>query len=451
MQDQELTEFKSYAGNLKADGDSAPITFQVCIDKTGEVKFKFDAVTLTKETSFIKNWWNGEGSNIKYFSLSGKAEDGTEFKTEDLHFNSLPIKYNEETGSYISPIGGCSRAEFNLKLAALVPKPQLYMCVKGFQSLHQLSSECHLGKVIIGGNSSIDEPDTISGYIAVQSDNEPADLTVWHTEAGKLLEHVRWIMSFASSIELKRPIIKFYTGDDMKVIALSQTRQASINYPTFNLFNQQPVFYAAVSSFFFDLKVKKLLYAIEWFTMEFTHNEIRLVNAMTALENLVASNLDDDDTLILPEKEFERIELALREMLIKCFEEKTVATDRTKKAAKVALKAYETKFNDFNRLSIYQKLTNFAKGWWQVSLDGITENKIKEAIKARNRIVHRGHYYDDGKEESNVALWEHTLIVREIVVRFLLAAIGYRGTYISYIGGCHNAQFPPQTDFKDAN
>jgi hypothetical protein len=34
-------------------------------------------------------------------------------------------------------------------------------------------------------------------------------------------------------------------------------------------------------------------------------------------------------------------------------------------------------------------------------------------------------------------------VVREVVVRILFAAIGYRGRYISYLGGHHEAVFPP--------
>jgi hypothetical protein len=34
------------------------------------------------------------------------------------------------------------------------------------------------------------------------------------------------------------------------------------------------------------------------------------------------------------------------------------------------------------------------------------------------------------------------MVVREIAARFFLTAIGYKGRYISYIGGYHDANFP---------
>jgi hypothetical protein len=42
-----------------------------------------------------------------------------------------------------------------------------------------------------------------------------------------------------------------------------------------------------------------------------------------------------------------------------------------------------------------------------------------------------------------VNLWEHVVLVHELVGRFLLTAIGYSGQYGCYIGGFHIAPFPP--------
>jgi len=301
------------------------------------------------------------------------------------------------------------------------------------------------------GKDEINDPNAITGHIAVQSDNDPEDLTAWHVDAEKLLDHVRRVMSFASATMLQGPIIEFHEGENLKVVVLSQSRQASAPFRTFHYLGQQPVFDAAVTSFFSPpFEVKNLFFAIEWFAMESTHNEIRLVNAMTALENLVASNLSDNDKFICPEKKFnKKIASELRKTLRNCIEKKGVTTTEAKQANDDLKELYDNLTN-VNRRSIRQKL-NILVEHWSVPLDGISKDKIKAAISARNLIVHRGHYYDDGKEESSDALWEHTLVVREIIVRFLLAAIGYSGDYISYVGGFHNAQFPPQEDVKVAN
>lgn len=439
-QDLGLSEFKSFSGNLQAGSDTAPITFRARIDGTGKVEFDFGEIILTKETNFISEQWDGEGSYLGCFSLYGKAEDGTELKTEDLYFNSLANEWNKETGSRMRPVGSCSRAEFRCKLTVQAPKPTLCMHVKGFQNLRQLRSECRLGTVAMDGKNHIDDPDCISGHITVQSDNEPDDLTAWHTEADKFLEHMRRVMSFALASVLKGPIIEFSAGDDLKVVVLSQTRQASAPFRTFHYLNQQPVFDVAVSCFFNPpFIVKNLFFAIEWFAMEATYNEVNLVNAMTALENLVASNLGDNDSLIRPKKGFDKTRKVLRTVLRQCIDKWSI--DEAGNAEEIVRELNE-RLADLNRRSILQKLMILAERW-SVPLDGIGEDKIQAAKQARDRIVHRGHYYDDGKDVSG-ELWEHVTVVREVVVRFLLTAIGYRGSYFTYIGGCHDAQFPPQ-------
>lgn len=443
MQDKGLTEFKSFAGHLQTGSDVMPIIFHARIDESGEVKFDFGKIALTKETSFLMKCWDGEGSRPSCFSLSGKAEDGTEFKTEDLHFNSLANEWCKEIGNSMNPIGGCSQAEFRRKLTVPATKSTLRMYVKGFQNFGQLNSICCLGMVTMVGAMTINNLDSITGHITIQPDDEPTDMAVWHAEADKLFEHVRRVMSFASGAMLLGPIIEFYAGDDLKVVALSQSRQASAPSRTFHYLDQQPIFDAAVTSFFNPpFEVKNLFFAIEWFAMESSYNEIRLMNAMTALENLVASNLGDNDKFIRPKKEFEKTRKTLRAVIRQCIEK--WLTDDINEANTIVVELNE-KLADLNRRSIRQKLSILVEHW-SVPLDGIGEDKIEEAIKARNLIVHRGHYYDDGNERSTDELWEHSIIVREIVVRFLLTAIGYRGDYISYIGGYHYAKFPPQAD-----
>jgi hypothetical protein len=55
---------------------------------------------------------------------------------------------------------------------------------------------------------------------------------------------------------------------------------------------------------------QNLWMALEWIAMEATYNEVRLVNAMTALGNLVSSNTRDTRQL-LDDKLFARLKAAL--------------------------------------------------------------------------------------------------------------------------------------------
>lgn len=445
MPDQDLSDFKSFSGFIKLnDEDSMPLIFKCRIDQSGGVQFDFGKIDLTDKTSFLMRCWGVEGEKFRTFSLCGRSNDGTEFKTDDLIIHSLSHALDVENGSSISPTGRCSRATFHRKLVVLAQKPVLRMRLKGFRNFRSLSTTCRLGPITMDGPPELADVDTITGSLSVQSEDDAVDSSTWRSEAYQVLEHVQRVMSFASSTVLRVPIIEFFSGDEMEVIALSQIRQAPAPMPTFDHLHLQRIFDAAVSSFFDPpFKVKNLFFAIEWFAMDSTYNEARLINAMTVLENLVAANLENSDVFIRPVKEFDKVRKNIRAVLRNDIQKWSL----NEVEAGVVLKDFNEKLGDLNRRSILQKLNILAERW-AVPLDGIGEEEIKAAKKARDYIVHRGHYYEiDG--ESRDDLWRHVTIVREIVVRFLFRAIDYQGHYISYVGGSHWANFPPKIEISN--
>ena len=72
-------------------------------------------------------------------------------------------------------------------------------------------------------------------------------------------------------------------------------------------------------------------------------------------------------------------------------------------------------------------------------MHGINETDILAAKKARDLIVHQGCYDHNLGEE----LWVHVTIIREIIVRIILTVLGFKGRYVSHVGGFHDVQFPP--------
>jgi hypothetical protein len=142
-------------------------------------------------------------------------------------------------------------------------------------------------------------------------------------------------------------------------------------------------------------------------------------------------------------KEFDKIRTKLRQVIKKCVEKWTKEEAENAKDFVVEL---NERLADLNRRSIFQKIKTLSERW-SVPLDGICDEEIRAAKRARDLIVHRGHYYEEENEERE-DLWGHVTIIREIVVRFLLTAIGYKGSYLSYHGGYHDADFPP-TKYKE--
>ena len=211
----------------------------------------------------------------------------------------------------------------------------------------------------------------------------------------------------------------------------------------FRSLEQEAIFETAVRSFFHPpIKVNRLSFAIEWLAMEAIYNEERLINAMTALENLVDSNLEERDTLIQPKPAFEKTRRVLRKVIRSCLE-KWPPEDSTDPLVEL-----NEKLIDLNRRSFLRKLQTLAARWG-VPLNDILQDSLDAAKKARDKVLHRGQYYEDWKE-VDPDLWTHATIVREVAVRFLLTVIGYKGRYISYVGGYHDASFPPGDEIRSA-
>ena len=432
MEDKGLSDFKSFSGSIQLNDSSVSIEFRARINQRGEVEFNFEPIALTKETVFILNF----RSSVQLFSLTGNAEDGTELRTESFHINSSSTSEDED-GINIQLKGKCAKAIFIRSLAETALVPTLKMHIKGFQNLNQLVATCDIGQIVMDGHSSILDADTMTGSIAIQSKtpNQLVDLSVWRSEANKLLEHVHRVMSFASSSLLGVPVIEFYSNNSLEVTVYSQSKQSPASMRVFHFLDQKNIFETAVESFFnAPFTVKNLFFAVEWFAMNSSYSEVRLVNAMTVLENLIASNLSEEETLVRPKKEFDKVRKNIR-----CVLKETIKDwfDNDEDRA-TALDDINKKMPDLNRKTLLKKL-NILIERWSVPMHGIKESDILAAKKARDLIVHQGCYDHNIGDE----LWIHVTIVREIVVRIILTVIGFKGRYISHVGGFHDEQFPP--------
>jgi len=425
---------ESFTGHLSLAGDSVPVHVRIGMDEAGVLEFEFETLKLTDQSRFIYMNWHTPSREITYFSLDAATAEGKTFSTAKLYFLSLNNR-TDATGTWFSPSAKCDLGVLLYKLKDRAEHAALRMRVKGFKNFGPLREECPLGLVVARGQHEIDDVDTITGSFAVQATG-PVDAAAWRAEAENLLKHIRRVMSFAATSLLRAPIMEFFSGDTLEVTVRSEPRQHSAFAPIIHFLAQEAIFRAGVNSFFNPpVAVKHLFFAIEWFAMTSTYNEIRLVEAMTALENLVDSNLEENETVILPRRVFDKIRRVLLRVIRQCVAKWEPSTRED------ALSDINEKLNDLNRRSLLRKLATLQKRW-NVPLDGIDNAALNAAKRARDKVVHRGQYYEDAKE-TDADLWTHVMVIREVAVRFLFIAIGYKGQYISHMNGYHNAEFPP--------
>jgi hypothetical protein len=430
-----LAEMRSFTGKLSLDGNSLNLEFRSGLDPSGEFVFEFDPIPLNNGSKFIDLEWDRDKVRFTHFSLAGVASDTTHFETSDLIFTTLGWR-TDASGTRMTPQAQCSKAVLTYSLKEPAEKPALRMQLKGLKSYGIHHAACALGEVHMGGQHEIQDANTVTGSIAVQADDLPANVASWQEEADRLLEHMRRVMSFASSSMIRGPITEFFNGETVTVTVQSQSKTSISAYPIFHFLDHEPIFQAAVRSFFEQpIAARHLFFAIEWFAMDAGYNEVRLVAAMTALENLINSNLDEADGLILPKRTFEKTRRVLRNVIRTCIAKWPADNDEV-------TGELNEKLTELNRRSFLRKLKRLALRW-NVPLDGITDEMLQAAKQARDRVLHRGQYYEDAADDD-ASLWTHVTVVREVAARFLLAAIGFQGRYHSYIGGYHDVQFPPQ-------
>lgn len=430
---------KLFSGAFSLGSESIEASATISIDASGKLVFAFAPIPLSAQSRFIMMAWYGGGSDIVHFSFKAIAEDGARFETEHLFFSSLG-NTSDAAGTRMTPEARCAKGILRYPLKEPIPLPALRMRLKGFRNFGSLHAECALGRMEMNGpHDTTDEDDAADGWLTIQAAEPPLDASQWRADSEKLLEHVRRIMSFATASLLRAPVVEYISGIESEVTVWSQTRQRSGVMPVFHFLAHDAIFAAAIRSYFSPpIAVKHLFFAIEWFTMEGTYNEIRLVNAMTALENLIDSNVAPGEALILPRAQFEKVRKALLSVI------KTCLGKWTPELADDASRELNEKLADLNRRSLLRKLELLAARW-KVPLGGIDHASLKAAKQARDKVVHRGQYYEDAKETDS-DLWTHVTVIREVAVRFLFTAIGYEGRYISHVGGYHDAVFPPAVE-----
>ncbi|MGV3581439.1 MAG: hypothetical protein ACO1N8_03960 [Methylophilus sp.] len=436
-EDKGLSEFKFFTGFIISGETTIAISFDAKINNYAELEFKFYGIDFNKERTMLLN--RGESREIEYLILEAQAEDGTKIKTDSFNITSSRLG-NAEGDLVIEIEGGCNKAIFTKSLKSTSLKPLLQFRMRGFRSLSQFTYTSVLGAVVIGGNNETESSDVLSGVVKVSSEIEilAADATKWKDNALSFLEHVNRVMSFAQGLSPRTPIIEFYFGDTVEVTYLRQGRNNATRISHIHFLDNENIFKAAVNSYFNPIvQVKNLRMALEWFSIDSSYSEVRLINAMTVLENLIASNLSDEDQQIRKSKAFDKIKKEIRASLKNIIEEETADEELIKKS----LKEINEKLPDLNRKTLLNKLKILLQRW-EVPMMGIDDVHISEAKRARDLIVHNG-FYD--KEKSN-ELWLYVTIVREIVVRVFLTVLSYEGCYISYVNGYRTVSFPPKEE-----
>lgn len=436
-------ENRQFNGKLHHDGAHVEVTFICGIDEAGRVNIVFHQFQCDDKSAFLLKNHDEPGARFTKFRLTGDAVDGTTFDCDNIVMVNLGSCFSEDCQTF-APVVAYSLIKFVIR-SAESGLPVLVCRIKGFESFRGLSTSSPLGVVEMVGEMDANGKNEISGWVRIRANQSYENIEEWRKKAEALCLHIRHLMSFGAGISLSCPIVEFHKNRMVYIDVYSRSEQEKSIFPVFSPLHLQQFFESVVHSHFDpSILVKKLTYATQWFTMRNAYREANLISSMTVLENLVGSNLPEEDTLILSSKVFDKFRKKLRcgikEQAENLFDDqiiqKSLVTDLNERLA------------DLNRRPLLYKIKLLATRWG-VDLSDIPEQRITEAKSARDHVVHRGHY--ESKLTTAEDLHDHILTVREIVVRFVLTALDFHGSYISYLYGSSLKQIKRDAPIPNSN
>ena len=434
--------FKAFRGEIGIDGQWWPIRYQVATGNDGELRFRVTPMAYTKETVGLRQAWELRNETVPFFKLRGQSASGVTFSSDHITVSTLGLR-TTPTRTTLTPKLKCSKGAFTRQAEGATNLVFVRLLLRNFEGL-VVETHCSLGRVMMRGplNSRSRQ---IVGVLEVSTREPVADIGEWRARAEALGLHLQRYMSFAQSRLIRAPIQEFWDGATLETTHWSQTKGCQFAQPVIHSMKLKAYFEHAVAAFFDPpITVVNPTYALEWFAMDASHTEQRLMNAMTALENMADSNLPTEAATFLPNARFQKIAKAMRRAAAAFSSEQPAPDDDVRAREAAFLEGLSAKMLDLNRRALGDKIKALAALWGVPIADLIENDDLTRAIKARNAIVHRGWYYKPGAATPEQRdLWDHVLLMREFTIRFVLTTLQYHGDYLSFRGGQHEVRFEP--------
>lgn len=411
-----------FQGTLSGHGSSIPIGFDAWVDGLGLLHLELNRMPFSQE-AYALHVDQRPGSPVDLLVLEGVSEAGHRFSSDS--FSISQFRHGSEPGEELSYQGDCYDAELTLPADRRhdTSHDTRAWRVRQFRTFRRIAHDTPLGRVIIGGPKQDRDSQDPNGSIALhRPQGDTSD--IWWSESDRLLTHVARVMSFACDTYLRPVIEERYDNGQVTVRIASQGRTSAPFMAPFYDLHMEPIFAFACDSFFsrYD-EFEQLDAAIRWLTAPVAYDESRLINAMSALENILARCGLDEIGVFLGNSEFKQLAKEVRKLL---------------KALK-APAGMSVKVAELNRRSLAEKVSALLQARGIVVSD-MPEDWLDTIIRQRNIIVHTGISQDFGDLEPDTL--DHTIWAREIVTRIILERLGFVGAYRSWLHHDEQLHFP---------
>jgi hypothetical protein len=413
-----MTDFlpaERYSGTL-ADAESiVDIQFTVGAGEDCHLTIEIDQLPLTEKVMTISRS-SAIGTKVSHLKLRGRSLSGR--KIESDHLSIMWYQFNT---SFARLEVSAAASTVIWPLEEKVAPPTMRLLMRGFKSYPTPAIPTPLGTCSIHGDAHLTSINDVSGAITVTAPHGPLDQD-WRTKAEQFLSHVHRGMALAHGGRLQTPLRELTINGEKRQTFYAGGGCAA-EMPVHDALNHAPIEQALIDGFFRDGPLPENLWgALGWMHSASIFNEIRFLTGMTALEAIIESELPAKRGTTMPKERFKTVLRQLQEVLDRA---ELTPTEHT---------VLSKSIQGINRKTFRQKLEALFDHYRLPQAD-FGDKVLQSLVNLRNEVVHRGSF------PPSTDPWQAIILVRELITRIMLSAIGFQGRYRCYIGGVHDRNF----------
>lgn len=410
-----------FEGALSGHGSTHPVGFTAMVDDDGLLQLVLDPLPYSREAHDL--FHSPEPTEpLDYITLEGVAADGTHFHSNA--FGILHFGHGSTEGRELDFQGYCSTADIIRTPTQPRDQSSRLWLFRKLSTIHRLAHDHPFGRVVIGGTDRSADSQRPDGFLHVMHPSGEAD-EAWWEESERFLLHVSRVLSLACDSYLLPVIERHFHGTEDRLRIVRRGRAGAPYMAPFSFLHMGPIFTHACASYpALRDQIAEVDPAIRWLTAPITSGESRLINAVTALENILDRSAGARSRKFLSDRVFKRMAGPIKNMLIEG----------------KAPPGMIDKLLELNRRSFREQVEALL-GERGIVTDDFPDDWLEKVVSARNSIIHRGIVASD--EEDRAAL-DRIIWAREIVTRLLLHRFGYEGNYQSWLHRDVPVHFPSQ-------
>lgn len=415
-----MFETTTFDGTLSGHGYSQPVVFTAEVNEEGVLSVRLGRMPFSKETHSL--FRSPEPTQpIDRITLDGVAASGTTFHSDS--FSILHFSHTSIVGQELDFQGSCAVADITRIAAEPNERSSKVWLMKKFGTYHRIKHEIPLGTVVIGGMDDSADSQVPRGFLHLLHRDGIAD-EEWLAESERFLIHAARVMSFACGTYLVPVVERLFHGEVDRLRVVRRGRAVRPNMAPFSPMHLEPIFALACDTYATrPAAVAAIDAAVRWLTMPVTTWESELINAMTALENLLETQQTDGAGLFQKAKQFEKTAKAVRGRL----RELEVDDGMIEKVP------------ELNRRSFKDKLDRLLAEW-NVATADFPDDWRRQMINTRNNIIHTGTLPEALTAGPGVP--GHVIWAREIATRLILQILGFEGGFQSWLHKDRTLHFP---------